>query len=299
MCCLNTRSVKNKTFNFGLCHDYDIMCLTETWLRSDINAVCISEMVPTGYEFYHIPRNTGRIGGGVGIIFKTGLLVTTVSTSHTDTTVSHFAYINCRVEHHGATIQFIVVYRPPTSTQNGLKPSVFFQEWSSFIEHVAVECADSIIVVDVKFHLDSDTNTDAHRFKDSLSTCGLKQHVNEPTHIKGHTLDVVITNEDSNDITQKLDVTDPVLCDRSGNISGDHYAISFSARLLKPRTNRAIVKFRKLRAFDTTTFKECICQDKNLCDIETPLHDLITNYIRSLNDIINSQAPLFNRTITL
>ena len=33
--------------------------------------------------------------------------------------VSHFEYINCRVEHHGATIHFIVMYRPPTSTQNG------------------------------------------------------------------------------------------------------------------------------------------------------------------------------------
>ena len=145
----------------------------------------------------------------------------------------------------------IVVYRPPTFIQNGLKTRVFFQEWSSFIEHVAVECADSIIVGDVNFHLDSDTNTDAHRFKDSLSTCGLKQHVNEPTHIKGHTLDVLITNEDSNDIIPKLEMTDPVLYDTSGNISSDHYAISFSARLSKPRTNRAIVKFRKLRAIDT------------------------------------------------
>ena len=136
-------------------------------------------------------------------------------------------------------------------------------------------------------------------FKDSLSTCGLKQHVNEPTHTKGHTLDVVITNEDSDNIIQNIAVTDPVLCDTSGNISGDHYAISFSARLSKPRTNRAIVKFRKFREINTTTFKECICQDKKLCDIEAPLHDLVTNYYRSLNDIINSQAPLLNRTITL
>ena len=110
MCCLNTRSVKNKTLSISdyvTSHDYDIMCLTETWLCSDIDAVCISEMVPTGYEFYHVPRNTGRIGGGVAIMFKTELSVTTLSTSHTETTVSHFEYINCRVEHHGATIQFI------------------------------------------------------------------------------------------------------------------------------------------------------------------------------------------------
>ena len=38
---------------------------------------------------------------------------------------------------------------------------------------------------------------------------------------------------------------------------------------------------------------------QNLCDIEAPLRDLITNYNRSLNDIINSQTPLLNRTITL
>ena len=38
---------------------------------------------------------------------------------------------------------------------------------------------------------------------------------------------------------------------------------------------------------------------QQLCDIEALVHDLITNYNRSLNDIINSQAPLLHRTITL
>ena len=52
LCCLNTRSAKNKILSISdyvTSHDYDIMCLTEIWLRSDIDAVCISEMVPTGY----------------------------------------------------------------------------------------------------------------------------------------------------------------------------------------------------------------------------------------------------------
>ena len=173
------------------------------------------------------------------------------------------------------------------------------QEWSSLIEHVAVECADSTIVGEVNIHIDSDTNADAHRFKDSLSTCGLKKHVNDSTHIKYHTLDAVIANEDSDNVIQNVAMTDPVLRDTSGNISGYQHAISFSARLSKPRTNRAIVQFQKLHEIDTKTFKECICQDKNLCDIETPLHDQITNYIRSLNDIINSNVPLLNRAITL
>ena len=45
--------------------------------------------------------------------------------------------------------------------------------------------------------------------------------------------------------------------------------------------------------------KNAFVRTKTLCDIEAPVHDLITNYNRSLNDIINSQAPLLNRTITL
>ena len=88
-----------------------------------------------------------------------------------------------------------------------------------------------IIVGDVKFHLDVDSNLDARKFKDSLATCGYVQHVNEPTHQKGHTLNVVIT-KDLTDKIGKLEGTDPVLCDNAGNISGDHYAISFLTQML-------------------------------------------------------------------
>ena len=60
-------------------------------------------------------------------------------------------------------------------------------QWPLFIEHLATETTDG----DVHFHQDSDTDAAARKFKDSLSTCGLKQHINELTHQKGHTLDVV------------------------------------------------------------------------------------------------------------
>ena len=140
-------------------------------------------MVPSGYEFYYVQRNNDKTGGFVGIIFKTGLSITTLSSSSTDTDTSNFDYIDCRAEQQGATIRFIVVYRPPTSTQNGLKNKRFFRKWTSFVEHMATDHTDSITVGDVNFHLDSDSNTDTRRFKYSLSICGLRQHVNEkPTN---------------------------------------------------------------------------------------------------------------------
>ena len=94
-------------------------------------------------------------------------------------------------------------------------------------------------------------------------------------------------------------MTDPALCDKPGNVSGDHYAISFSAHMVKPRPNRKIVTFRKLRAINVNSFKECIRQNNNLLDVEASLHELITNYNSSLDDIINLQVPLLNGTITL
>ena len=87
---------------------------------------------------------------------------------------------------------------------------------------MATDHTDSIIVGDVTFHLDSDSNTDAHRFKDSLSTCGLRQHVIEPTHQNCHTLDSVIT-KDSDNIIDNLEV--------AGNTCVDYYAISFLAHI--------------------------------------------------------------------
>ena len=161
----------------------------------------------------------------------------------------------------------------------------FFDEWTHFIEHLSIDHNNIIIVGDVNFHIDVDSNLDARKFKDSLAT-------------KGHTLDVVIT-KDLKDIIGKLEVTDPVLCDKAGNISGDHYAISFLTQMLKPHTDRRTVNFRKLRAIDVNSFKQCINQNAKLQEVELPLDDLIANYNSSLKDIIDLQAPLLNRTITL
>ena len=128
VCYLNTRSVKNKTLSivdYITTHDYDIMCITETWLGSDIDANCIKEMVPSGYVFHHVPRNNGRTGGGVGIIFKTGLSMTILSSSSTDIDTAHFEYIDCRAKYQGATIRFIVVYRRRRPLRTGSKQAFF------------------------------------------------------------------------------------------------------------------------------------------------------------------------------
>ena len=73
ICCINPRSVKNKTLSFCdyiISNDFDLVAVTETWLGTSIGKACISELLPCGYQFKHVPRSGGRRGGGVALIFR-------------------------------------------------------------------------------------------------------------------------------------------------------------------------------------------------------------------------------------
>lgn len=67
-------------------------------------------------------------------------------------------------------------------------------------------------------------------FTSIFESCGMKQFVHEPTHVRGHTLDVVISRHNSN-ILSDIDVTDPGLCDYLGNMKQDHFAVMFIANV--------------------------------------------------------------------
>ena len=52
---------------------------------------------------------------------------------------------------------------------------------------------DLVLVGDFNFHYEDTSNGDALKLKELLYSLNLEQHVDEPTHEKGHTLDLVIT----------------------------------------------------------------------------------------------------------
>ena len=69
---VNCRSVKNKALSICdliVSNRVDIMAITETWLGSDVDNIVMSELVPNGYDIYHVPRKT-RKGGGVALIYN-------------------------------------------------------------------------------------------------------------------------------------------------------------------------------------------------------------------------------------
>ena len=101
-------------------------------------------MVPAGYEFNHIPRKSGRRGGGIGLLYRSGLTVT-VSKSETTEMYTHFENMDCSIIIGKVTIKFCIIYRPPPSKQNGFRNSIFFGEWSKYLDNIAIIANDVII----------------------------------------------------------------------------------------------------------------------------------------------------------
>ena len=105
------------------------------------------------------------------------------------------------------------------------------------------------------------------------------QHVKEPTHVRGHTLDVVITRE-TDKIVSNLDVTDPGLIDKSGKVTRDHFAVIFNVHAAKPYPVRKKVSYRKLRVINIESFKQDIVTSSVISNSlnSTNLEELVSAY---------------------
>ncbi len=287
ICSINPRSVKNKTIaicDYIISNDFDVVAITETWLSNSIDKTCSSELVPNGYRMKQVPRPGTARGGGVAIIYKANLDFNMLSSS-SDGNFSTFEHMNCNIAVNKYSMSLSVIYRPPPSQKNGLSTTDFLEnEWPLFLSQFAMTEKPVIIVGDLNFHLDKDKDPESIKFNNCLETFGMKQHVQGPTHVAGHTLDVIIT-KDTDNIVSNVEVLDPGLSDSSGKISRDHYAIIFNTLSEKPARIQKKVSFRKLRSIDINLFKEdvksleILNSNVIISDLDQYLEDLNNNLI--------------------
>ena len=103
------------------------------------------------------------------------------------------------------------------------------------------------------------------------------QHVSEATHVKGHTLDVVITY-DHTTLIHGLSIFHPYLCDHYGNPSGDYLAIELRLNINRPRLPTKTVTFRRYQNIDIGSFIKDVNDSYMLQDITAPLDKLMDSY---------------------
>ena len=169
----------------------------------------------------------------------------------------------------------VTVYRPPKSR------STFLDDFSEFLAIIHSNYDTVLIVGDFNIHVDNINNPRARSFSSLLESMDFTQHVNVPTHKRGHTLDLVITKGLNTKITS---VRDPLL--------SDHYCIFFTLETTKVQKNakRRVMK-RYITPAVEENFKLLMNSDAYKAHTITD-GDRVTSFNTKVKMALDSIAPL-------
>lgn len=288
---LNARSVRNKVneiVDYVVDNSLDIVALTETWLGpAGTDCKTEGDLCPPGFRLLLSSRSQGR-GGGVALLFKSSLKYKCATQ---DNIPKSFEFLEVTLYTQGCPTQLIVIYRPPPSAKNKLTVTQFYTEFSSFLEEKVLSTGRLCIVGDFNFHVDNSENKDATKFVNLLESFDLIQHVNQPTHARGHVLDLIITRS-SEQLIEDIVVKDMQI--------SDHFWIHCSLQGQKPRSVKKEISFRKMKSINIQHFEEDInASTLSSIDSYNSADEAVSAYNTELSTIMDKHAPIITKTFTL
>ncbi len=250
--------------------------LTETWVKKgDLSPY--SERVSADYCFYDAPRPIGR-GGGLAIITRKTFklhcrLLSSASYTSFESQLLLFYW--------SEPIVLALIYRPP-HLKNG-----FIAEFSEFIGDLVTKHDRFLLVSDFNVHVCCPSKQLSTEFLNIIDSFNLLQWVSRPTHLLGHTLDLILTFG--------LSITDVEVIE---SLISNHFPIVFMMCLPEiPQVTASDTR-------QTRVYSPHFCKDfTELCNkvnsslsVESSLADLdAEHHFNSLNtvwaDILNYIAP--------
>ena len=110
---MNTQSCRNKLTEIRDIIEekhFDILCITESWLKPNGDDAHISAMCPNTHDIASFPR-IGRSGGGIDFIFRKSLGNPTYSTLNCKSCEAAFFSFS-----HNVRFNISCIYRPPSES---------------------------------------------------------------------------------------------------------------------------------------------------------------------------------------
>ena len=300
---LNIRSIRNKiSYVSELVSEFnlDVLCLTETWLlRSDTNIIEAS--LPKTHSLLHVPRpqEFGDHGGGVAIIYS--LAMSNIRQVFTDLEVSSFEFLEVTINVNRHIIRVAIIYRPghPGTDRS------FVEEFGSFLEVFSSKDGRLLICGDFNYWVDYPQNKPySSEFLELIDINGFFNHVTGPTHISGHTLDLILSPADSSFLTGlTIEPVDPVI--------SDHDLVTFHVDLPRPASYTKTIKFQNYRNIDQASISQEIEHSLNAVDVSALSADHLVEMHRDFflsisalhfpevvkNIIIRDDAPWYDSSI--
>ena len=284
--CINTRSVKNKEDDVVEAitdNNIDILAITETWLTAgDRDNMTRKSMTPQGHQLFDKARKCRR-GGGVAIVCKDSLTCKEQQTPPMTSCELLELLINVRLY----MLRVAVIYRPPSSSKTGMPIGTFLEEFHSYIDSRVTMSGKFLVLGDFNFHFEQSHHPDTIKLRDLIYSLNLRQHVQEPTHIHGHALDLVISREDEVTVTS-VDIHPPTI--------SDHSLITFTIPGTLGHPTKKKITFRKLNNINIDSFENDIRASTFVTNPGTNIDDLARQFF-DLRTILNLHSPLMEKEI--
>ena len=177
-----------------------------------------------------------------------------------------------------SSFKLLIVYR-----LHRVRFSDFINEFTDILESMLTD-GSPIITGDFNIHVDDDADSEAARFLHLLECFDLEQHVVFPTHVSGHTLDLVITKSNSN-IVSALE---------PHSFFSDHRSVCCSLHIETPVKNSKRVSFRKTSKIIPEIFAAEL--GSRLAQFESVLEEepnsMAEAYFREATTLLDEHAPL-------
>jgi hypothetical protein len=137
--------------------------------------------------------------------------------------------------------------------------------------------------------MDNPSHPSTKKFMDTLYSFGLIQHVRQPTHKSGHTLDLLITRQ--SEALSDVSVYDTLI--------SDHAAVLFKLKSKRPPLPKKELEYGKLKRIDMDKFAQDIRSSSLFSSTYTDVNQFAEAYNQVLSELLEKHAPLQQKTITL
>ena len=259
----------------------DIVFLNETWLQSEKNAIT-AEIKTYGYKLLHNVRKDREKerGRGVGIMVKSALNFKQLSVVHYTSFEHSIVKVPLATKE---TLYLISLYR-----LQEISIATFMDELSELLDLYVITNDLCVIAGDFNIHMETET-ANAKQLKTMLELYGLHQHIKDPTHVKGHTLDLIITPT-KDGFLKDIEIAHLDL--------SDHFLIDFKLAAESNKRRQKVISYRSLKNVDVVKFGEDV-KNKLAAIKSQELGTKVQDYNSALSNLVNDYASLKTRTIKI
>ena len=277
---LNARSVCNKASLVSdhiIDHDLDVLIITETWMTKNNAGRVKAELIPEGYSSMNQMRENKR-GGGLTVLFKNKFTAKQVKSTAQP---SSFEILDINLSVENSCLRLLAIYRPPGPCD------AFHDEFSNLLTQLASSRNRVLVAGDFNIPWEKSTDRDTMKLRSALEEVAFTQHVNQQTHVAGHTIDLVISK---GDVVASTSVADLV---------SDHFAVHATLNFAKISRQRKVITSRCLKRLDHNALSEEAERSLQAITIPSSATDYAVKLDATLLSVLDKLAPKETRTMTI